>query len=71
MTQKYIKMVETLLLTVLIIAISIFMLSIRVIIKKNGRFSAHDVGESQAMRERGINCTLEQDKESRMKGKAF
>ena len=64
-------MIETLLLSVLIIAISLLLLSVRVILKKNGTFSAHDVGESKAMKARGIKCTLDQDRDSRFKGKAF
>ena len=58
-------MIETLLLTVLIIAIAVALLSVKVLLKKNGRFSSIHIHDSKAMQERGIHCVLDQDKEMR------
>ena len=58
-------MFKTLLFTTLIIAISIALLSITIIIKKNGRFPNTHVGGSKAMRKRGIKCVQSQDKDAR------
>lgn len=58
-------MVETLLLTVLIIAIAVALLSVRVILLKNGRFKSYHIHDSQAMKDRGIHCVIDQDRESR------
>lgn len=58
-------MIETLLLTVLIIAIAVALMSVRVILLKNGRFKSFHIHDSQAMKERGIHCVLDQDREIR------
>lgn len=58
-------MVETLLLTVLIIAIAVALLSVRVILLKDGRFKSYHIHDSQAMKDRGIHCVIDQDRELR------
>lgn len=55
-------MLKTMLLCVLIIAISIALLAIKIIIKKNGRFPNTHVSGSKAMRDRGIGCVQSQDR---------
>ncbi len=60
-------MIETLLLTVLIIAIAVALLSVRVILLKNGRFKSYHIHDSQAMKDRGIHCVIDQDREMRAK----
>ena len=62
-------MIETLLLTVLIIAISVALLSVKVLLCKNGRFSSVHIHDSEAMRERGIRCVVDEDREMRVKGR--
>lgn len=62
-------MIETLLLTVLIIAISVALLSVKVLLRKNGRFSSMHIHDSEAMRERGIHCVVDEDREMRAKGR--
>ena len=57
-------MTETLLLSVLIIAIAVGLLSVKVIFKKNGRFPNTHVSGSKAMRKRGIGCVQSQDREA-------
>ena len=62
-------MIETLLLTVLLIAISVALLSVKVLLRKNGRFSSMHIHDSEAMRERGIHCVVDEDREMRVKGR--
>jgi len=60
-------MIETLVLTTLIIAIAMAFLCVKVLLKKNGTFSSQHIHDSEAMRERGIHCVMDQDKEARQK----
>lgn len=62
-------MFETLLLSVLIIAIALFLLLMKVLLKKNGTFSSQHIHDNPEMRERGIDCVLEQDREMRIGNK--
>lgn len=62
-------MFETLLLSVLIIAIALFLLLIKVFLKKNGTFSSQHIHDNAAMKERGIDCVKEQDRQMRMENK--
>ncbi len=57
-------MVKALLLSVLIIAIAVALLSMKVLIKKGGHFSSMHIHDSKAMKDRGIGCVLEQDEEA-------
>ena len=59
------EMFRTLLFTLLIIAISVVLLAITVIIKKNGKFPNTHVGGSRHMRKRGIKCVQSQDRDAR------
>lgn len=70
-SAKIIKMTETLLLSVLIIATAIALLCVKLLFKKDGEFSSQHIHDSKAMKERGIHCVMEQDREARSKGKAF
>ena len=58
-------MFKTLLITLLIIAISFALLAITIIIKKNGKFPNTHVGGNREMRRRGIKCVQTQDKDAR------
>lgn len=68
---KLIKMIGTLLITVLIIAICITLLCVKVIFKKNGKFSSQHIHDSKAMKDRGIHCVMDQDREARKRGGAY
>ena len=65
------KMIETLLCTVLIIAIAMILLSVRVILKKNGAFQSQHIHDNVALRKQGIHCVIDQDREARMKSQAM
>lgn len=64
-------MVETLLLSVLIIAICVALLCVKIILCKNGQFSSQHVHDNAGLRKKGIHCVIDQDKEARQSGKAY
>lgn len=64
-------MVESMLLAVLIITISIALMSVKVIFKKNGRFASQHIHDSEALKAQGIHCVLDQDREARRDNKAY
>ncbi|MBQ8064145.1 MAG: hypothetical protein IJ200_00630 [Prevotella sp.] len=58
-------MMKILLTSTLIIAIGMAFLCVKLIFRKNGTFSSQHIHDSQAMRERGIHCVMDQDREMR------
>ena len=42
-------------------------LCVKVIFKKNGSFASQHIHDSQAMRDRGSHCVIDQDREMRRK----
>ena len=68
---KLIKMIETLLLSVLIIAIAMLLFCVKVLLKKNGRFSSQHVHDNAALRKQGIHCVIDQDREARQRNGAY
>ena len=63
-------MLATILFTMLIIAIALAMLSIKIIIKKGGKFSSQHIYDNVYLRKKGIHCVLEQDREEQKKNKS-
>ncbi len=63
-------MVKILLLSVLIIAISVALLSVKLLFRKNGQFASQHIHDSAALRKQGIHCVLDQDREARNADKA-
>ncbi len=53
----------------LIIAIAMLFLAIKVVVRKNGTMSSMHIHDSKAMKERGIHCVMDQDREERMRAK--
>lgn len=51
-------------ISLLAMALVVFLLSIGVILKKNGRFPSTHVGGNKAMQQRGISCHTSQHKEA-------
>ena len=58
---------KILLISTLIIAIGMAFLLIKVLSSKNGSFTSQHIHDSQAMKERGIHCVIDQDREMRTK----
>lgn len=64
-------MIKILLFSVLIIAISVALLSVKLIFRKNGKFSSQHVHDNPGLRKQGIHCVVDQDREARQVGKAY
>lgn len=64
-------MVKTLLLSVLIIAIAIALLCVKLLFRKGGEFTSMHIHDSEAMKERGIKCVMDQDCQARREDKAY
>lgn len=64
-------MIETLLYSVLIIAIAIALLCVKMLVRKNGSFTSMHIHDSEAMKERGIHCVIDQDREARSADSAY
>ena len=60
---------EILLLTTLIIAIGMAFFLVKVLSRKDGTFSSQHIHDSKAMRQRGIHCVMDQDREMRRKSR--
>ncbi len=58
-------MIQTILITVLIVAICVALLSVKILFKKNGRFPDTHVSGNKALRKKGIGCVQSQDREAR------
>ena len=62
-------MMKVLLLSTLIIAIGMAFFLVKVLFRKDGTFSSQHIHDSKAMKERGIHCVMDQDREMRRKSK--
>ncbi|MDR0976493.1 MAG: hypothetical protein LBL78_01870 [Prevotellaceae bacterium] len=60
-------MIDTILITLLIVAISIALLGIKVFFVKGGTFPNGHVSGSKALREKGIGCVQSQDREAQLR----
>ncbi|MBQ0119029.1 MAG: hypothetical protein MJZ88_01370 [Paludibacteraceae bacterium] len=56
---------KSLLLTLGFVALAMLLLSVRVILRKNGRFSSQHLGDNPAMRKRNIGCVVSEDYKAR------
>ena len=64
-------MIKTLLLTLLIVAVAMVLFCVKLLFKKNGRFSSQHVHDSPALRKMGIHCVMDQDREARGRNGAY
>ena len=62
-------MIETLLISTLIIAIAMVFFLVRVLFVRRGEFKSQHIHDSKAMQERGIQCVMDQDRELRRKSR--
>ena len=58
-------MMQALLISMALLAIGMALLLVKVLVRKNGTFSSQHIHDSEAMRERGIHCVIDQDREMR------
>lgn len=64
-------MIKTLLLTLLIVAVAMGLFCVKLLFKKNGRFSSQHVHDNPALRKMGIHCVMDQDREARDRNGAY
>lgn len=62
-------MIEIFLLSALIIAIGMALLCVKLLFRKGGRFASQHIHDSRAMKERGIHCVIDQDREMRTRSR--
>ena len=62
-------MAKILLLTTLIIAIGMLFFCVKLVFRKDGSFSSQHIHDSKAMKDRGIHCVMDQDREMRRKNR--
>jgi hypothetical protein len=58
---------KVLILSVIMMAIVAFLMSIKILFKKNGKFPNTHIGANKEMAKRGITCATSQDREARKK----
>lgn len=64
-------MIKTLLLTLLLVAVAMVLFCVKLLFKKNGRFSSQHVHDNPALRKMGIHCVMDQDREARDRNGAY
>jgi len=58
-------MTEALIISSLLLAVAMALLLVKVLVRKDGTFSSQHIHDSEAMRQRGIHCVMDQDREMR------
>ena len=58
-------MVKALIVSIVIIGAGMVLLLVKVLLKRNGSFSSQHIHDSQAIKDRGIHCVIDQDREMR------
>lgn len=56
---------KEIIVVILIVAVAIILLCVRIIIKKDGKFSSQHISENKRMRQDSIHCATSQDREAR------
>ena len=59
------------LISLAVVAVAFALLSIKVLLKRNGKFSSQHVHDNPGLRKQGIHCVMDQDREARQKGGAY
>ncbi len=62
-------MIQVVLISVVLLAAGMALLLVKVLGRKNGTFSSQHIHDSEAMRQRGIHCVMDQDREMRSQKK--
>ena len=58
-------MIQMALISIALIGIGLLFMCIQILFKRGGRFHAQHIGQSKAMRERGIHCVQSMDEMER------
>lgn len=64
-------MIKLMLISLALIAAAFALLSVKLIFRKNGKFSSQHVHDNPGLRKQGIHCVLDQDREARQRGGAY
>ena len=58
---------KEILIVIGILAVAMLLLCVRILLKKNGKFSSQHISEYKRMRQDGIHCATSQDRQARRK----
>ena len=58
---------KEILIVIGIIAAAMLLLCVRVVIRKNGKFSSQHISENKRIKQDGIHCATSQDRQARRK----
>lgn len=59
------------LISLAVVAVAFALLSIKVLLKCNGKFSSQHVHDNPGLRKQGIHCVMDQDREARERNGAY
>lgn len=64
-------MIKLMLISLAVVAVAFALLSIKVLLKRNGKFSSQHVHDNPDLRKQGIHCVMDQDREARERNGAY
>ena len=64
-------MIKLMLISLAVVAVAFALLSIKVLLKRNGKFSSQHVHDNPGLRKQGIHCVMDQDREARGRNGAY
>ena len=64
-------MIKLMLISLAVVAVAFALLSIKVLLKRNGKFSSQHVHDNPGLRTQGIHCVMDQDREARERNGAY
>lgn len=64
-------MIKLMLISLVVVAVAFALLSIKVLLKRNGKFSSQHVHDNPGLRKQGIHCVMDQDREARERNGAY
>lgn len=59
------------LISLAVVAVAFALLSIKVLLKRNGKFFSQHVHDNPGLRKQGIHCVMDQDREARERNGAY
>ena len=64
-------MIKLMLISLAVVSVAFALLSIKVLLKRNGKFSSQHVHDNPGLRKQGIHCVMDQDREARERNGAY
>lgn len=64
-------MIKLMLISLAVVAVAFALLSIKVLLKRKGKFSSQHVHDNPGLRKQGIHCVMDQDREARERNGAY